>query len=877
VRDAAEPSDISIPETNPAFERGVSAIRADDVAAALTGVLFASAAGGVGVIDREMRYVIVNDALAEMNGRPAAAHVGLSIHDVIPYAAPTLEPVLQRVLETGMPIIDLPIAAEHPPGVRREFLASYYPVRDGDGQVVGVATIVLEHLAGEESERRALAAAAREADRARVLQRITTSLNEATTSAQVASAVVEDALPAIGADAGSLLFVVHDADGRPVEIEAVRISGFDERVTSRYPRFAVVAGRPVSDLVLTGRAVFAESPEAWSAAWPAAPEDLAALGFNGFAAVPVKVGDRVIAALSFTFRQRRKFDDGLRVFLATLAEQCALALERVRLHEAEVRAAARQAAILDTIQDGFVVFDRELRYTYVNARAETLLDRKASELIGRRLGDVFPQAVDGPVERAMQRLLATGETQQVEAFSALANSWIEARLYPAPDGLSLVFRDVTARRRRQDAIAFLADASRQLAASLDYQQTIRAVASAAVPALGDWCVVTLIESPEAGEWPPRLERVAVVHNDPRKLALAEALTARYPIDWSAESGMPVVLKTGVPTFAPVITDQMLTLLAQDAEHLALLRALEFSAVIIVPLIARGVTLGALTLCMTESGRRYDADDLALAQDLAQRQALAVDNARLFMQAERARAEAEAANHAKSEFLAVMSHELRTPLNAIGGYAQLLDMGIHGPVTDEQRSTLERIRKSQVHLTGIINEVLNFARLESGTVAYDIRPIRIGEMVAEVVPLVEPQRVAKRLELVVRLPEGKSPRDAYVLADPDKLQQVLLNLLSNAVKFTPPEGRVGIELEDAPDEQGMAVLRVVDTGIGIPDAKLESIFEPFVQVDRSLSNPGEGTGLGLAISRELARGMGGDLSATSTLGAGSTFTLRLPRA
>ena len=877
MRDSAEPSGISDPDefTAPSLTNGMGTVRDEDVAAAFTGVLFASAGAGIAVIDRELRYVCVNDALAEMNGRPAAAHIGLSIYDVIPYAAPTLEPVLRRVLDTGEPIIDVPIGAEHPPGVRREFLASYHPVRDGDGRIVGVATVALEHLAGEETKRHALAVAAREADRARVLQRVITSLNEATTSAQVASAVVDDALPAIGADAGALLFVIYDAKGRPLEVESARMTGFEERLSQRYPRFPLVRGRPVSEIVLTGQSVFAESPEVWAAAWPGASEDLAALGFHAFAAVPVKVGERVIAALVFNFRNPRLFDEGLRVFLATLTEQCALALERVRLHEAELRAAARHAAILETIQDGFVVVDRELRYTYVNARAERLLHKPASELLGRRVADVFPHTAGSLAERAMHQVLATGEAQHVEAFSLVATTWIEARLYPAPEGISIVFQDVSARRRRQDATAFLADASRQLAASLDYQQTIRAVTSAAVPALGDWCVVSLIESPEAREWPPRLERVAVAHNDPTKLAIAEALTSRYPIDWSAETGMPAVLKTGVPAFAPVITDQMLTLLAKDAEHLALMRAIEFSAVIIVPLIARGVTLGALTLCMTESGRRYDADDLALAQDLAQRQALAVDNARLFQQAERARAEAEAANRAKSEFLAVMSHELRTPLNAIGGYAQLLGMGIHGPVTDEQRSTLERIRKSQVHLTGIINEVLNFARLESGTLAYDIRSIGVGEMIGEVVPLVEPQRAAKQLELVVRLPESRTA-SAQVLADRDKLQQVLLNLLSNAVKFTPAGGRVTVELLRDPDERGMAVLRVTDTGIGIPESKLESIFEPFVQVDRSLSNPGEGTGLGLAISRELARGMGGDLSATSTPGEGSTFTLRLPR-
>ena len=477
----------------------------------------------------------------------------------------------------------------------------------------------------------------------------------------------------------------------------------------------------------------------------------------------------------------------------------------------------------------------------------------------------------------MHRVIETGVPEQVETYSRVIDAWVEARLYPSPEGLSIVYQDVAARRRRQQGATFLAEASRQLTASLDYQQTIRAVAEAAVPTLGDWCVVSLIEDPDSNEWPPRLERVAVVHHDPEMLALAQTLVDRYPIDWSAASGMSSVLRSGQPVFVPHITDTMLSTLARDADHLALMRTLKFSALIIVPLVARGVTLGALTLCMAASGRSYDADDLVLAQDLAQRQALAVDNARSFLQAQRARAEAEAANRAKTEFLAVMSYELRTPLDAIGGYVRILDLELHGPVTDEQRTALERIRRSQVHLAEIIGDVLNFARLESGTVSYDPRPLRLSEFVSDIVPRVAPQRAAKRLGLQVRMPPASAAHDVCVLADGEKLQQVLVNLLSNAVKFTPSGGQVTVDVLAEPDEGGMRVVRVSDTGIGIPKSKLESIFEPFVQVNRALNRPAEGTGLGLAISRVLARGMGGDLTATSAVGVGTTFTLRLPRA
>jgi signal transduction histidine kinase len=237
---------------------------------------------------------------------------------------------------------------------------------------------------------------------------------------------------------------------------------------------------------------------------------------------------------------------------------------------------------------------------------------------------------------------------------------------------------------------------------------------------------------------------------------------------------------------------------------------------------------------------------------------------------RARAEAERANATKAEFLAAMSHELRTPLNAIGGYAELLEMGIRGPVTEQQREDLSRIQRSQRHLLGLVNEVLNYAKLESGSVRYAADDVAVGEALAEAAALLAPQARAKGLTLDV----GECPPDLAVRADPEKLRQVLVNLLGNAVKFTDPGGHV-----TAAGERGDAgvAIRVRDTGVGIPADKLGAIFEPFVQVRADLTRTAEGTGLGLAISRDLARGMGGDLTVESTPGAGSTFTLILAAA
>jgi signal transduction histidine kinase len=284
----------------------------------------------------------------------------------------------------------------------------------------------------------------------------------------------------------------------------------------------------------------------------------------------------------------------------------------------------------------------------------------------------------------------------------------------------------------------------------------------------------------------------------------------------------------------------------------------------------GNEVDRLTMTFGSMARKVATAQSQLEQRAIDAQEYAAELARANARLRDAITDAEEASRAKSDFLAVMSHELRTPLNAIGGYTELLAMGIYGEVRPEQHEALSRIERSQRHLLSLIDDVLSFARLEGGQTEFHLRDFPLQEALAGVDALVAPQAQARRLALDL----SACASLLLVRADPDKVRQIVLNLVANAIKFTPEAGRVHVRCEAAED---VVHVHVEDTGPGIPEDRVDAIFEPFVQGDRALNRPSEGVGLGLAISRDLAHGMGGTLTVRSTVGAGSTFTLALPRA
>ncbi|HEV2149740.1 MAG TPA: ATP-binding protein [Longimicrobiaceae bacterium] len=523
-------------------------------------------------------------------------------------------------------------------------------------------------------------------------------------------------------------------------------------------------------------------------------------------------------------------------------------------------------AIVELNADGIVVVDEAGRIRFANPAAARLFGRPEEALLEAELG--FP--------------VAAGEGTEVEILrpgGTLVHAELRATgvLWEGEEACLVTLRDITDRKRAEAAereriraeaaraeaeasarkIAFLADAGAILASSLDYRATLARVARLAVPFLADYCLVHV--QGDDGEVP----QVAAAHRDPAGDALLERLATASRVD-ARNPASPVarVLREGRPLLAAEVAPDEAERARLTPEAAEVFRALGPVSYMVVPLTARGRTFGTLTLAGSVSGRRYGPADLELAEELAHRAALAVENARLFEQA-------QSANQAKSDFLAVMSHELRTPLNAVLGYADLLEAEIPGPLNRAQREQLGRIKSSSGHLLQLIDEILTFTRMEAGQERIRAREVKLDPLLREAGSLIEPLASAKGVRLRVRGPgDGASLR-----TDPGKVRQILLNLLSNAVKFTE---RGEVELSAEMDGRG-AVLRVRDTGVGIAPEHRERIWEPFWQVEQGATRAAEGTGFGLAVARSLASLLGGELSVESVPGEGSTFTLRVPSA
>jgi PAS domain S-box-containing protein len=502
------------------------------------------------------------------------------------------------------------------------------------------------------------------------------------------------------------------------------------------------------------------------------------------------------------------------------------------------------------------------RLDHVLATGEPFLGREVPVMLARTLG--------GPLERRyvdysyLPVVEADGTRSGVIAHGSDVTEQVEAR-HEIERLLSESERARAEAEAARQRTALLQVLTAALSTASTVDEVARAVVTHATAVLG--ATGTVIARLTADGAQLELMRAGAMPDALFDEWRCFPVTAPVPLAEVARTGEPLFL--GSRADADARFPQLRPMLEAAGQH----------ANAVLPLIVEGRVLGVIGAAF-DAERTFDQDDRLVALAVAHQCAQALERARLYEAEHAARAEAEAAwaaaaaaSRAKGEFLAVMSHELRTPLNAIGGYAELMEMGIRGPVTDQQREDLGRIQRSQRHLLGLVNEVLDYAKLESGSVRYVLADVAVREALTDAAGLVAPQARAKGLALsVTECPTDADGWPLAVRADPEKLRQVLVNLLSNAVKFTDPGGHVTVTCAE---HDARVEIQVRDTGIGIPADKLEAIFEPFVQVRADLTRAAEGTGLGLAISRDLARGMGGDLTATGELGSGSTFTLTLP--
>ena len=421
--------------------------------------------------------------------------------------------------------------------------------------------------------------------------------------------------------------------------------------------------------------------------------------------------------------------------------------------------------------------------------------------------------------------------------------------------------DIDGQKQAEGMLGFLAEVSKVLASSLDYETTLAAVARLSVPHVADWCAVDILVSGGG------TRRLAVAHLDPSRVELGWELARRYPLAPGDPSAILRVLETGRTEVEPVVDQEALAASARDPEHLAMLRASACSSSISAALTARGRTLGVITFAMAESERRYGKADVPLVEDLARRAGMAVDNARLYREARKAREEAEAANRAKDRFLAVLSHELRTPLTPV--LAEVSAM-LDDPATpDSVRPILEMTRRNVELEARLIDDLLDLNRIVQGKLRLDRRVVDAHRLIRESLEICRSGVEAARLRVELSLVATRH----HVNADAARLQQVTWNLIKNAVKFTPEGGFIAIRTRDEGDR---LVVEVADTGVGIEGKALARIFDAFDQGDGSITQRFGGLGLGLAIGRSLAEAHGGRLTASSPgLNQGATFRLDLP--
>jgi PAS domain S-box-containing protein len=507
---------------------------------------------------------------------------------------------------------------------------------------------------------------------------------------------------------------------------------------------------------------------------------------------------------------------------------------------------------IDRLAEGYFEMDAQYRYQRVNPAGLRITGKTRDEMIGKHVLEVFPDITDATIHHTTTHVMETREAASVEMYYPPFKRWFVNSIYPITGGIAIITRDIHDQKVLELNLAFLAEASKILSSSLDTQQTLRTVAQLAVPRIADWCAIDVLTAPRT------VELLAVAHVDPEKVQWAKELRQRDPVDLDRPVGLANVLLTGEPEFYPEITDEMLVATARDERTLALARSLGFTSAMIVPLIVQDATIGAITFVTTDSGHHYTATDLNMAQELASRAALAIENSRLYAASQRAVA-------LRDDFIAAASHELRTPVTSLKVYTEVMLRKATKSSDEVALRSLQAMNNQIDRLSNLIVDLLDVAKIESGTLELRQEAFDLRQLVDEIVDVTQATLTKHRIAV-----DGDAT--LTVVGDRERVGQVLTNLLSNAVKYSPNANLVHVRLAGDKDN---VVLEVEDFGIGIQREHLPRLFDRFYRVNSPDEKTFPGLGMGLHIVQEIVRRHGGDLDVESTPGRGSCFRVKLP--
>jgi PAS domain S-box-containing protein len=601
---------------------------------------------------------------------------------------------------------------------------------------------------------------------------------------------------------------------------------------------------------------------------------------SGFTVI-IQGRERPFGVLGVHAATRREFSLDDVDFLQSAATVLAMAIERKGMEQELQHSRDQLRAILEGVADGITVQDLAGKMVFANdaaARfvgypsAQALIDAPLAEVLDRFefrdvQGHPFPPS-EFPGRKVIQGQEASDTTLRIIDKVTGEERWSIFRARPVLDEKGRprmainIFRDITQRKRAEESQRFLADATALLATSLDYETTLRRVAELAVPHVADRCAVHLVS--DDGQ----LRSLELAHVDQDNLGPARQIERRYALEVDKPWGVPKVIRTGKVELYSDVPDDSRSDGAPDTEFLTTMREMGIRSAMIVPMVARGRTLGAVTFVSAESGRHYGPDDLELAQHLGRRAALAVDNARLYR-------DAQEAIRMRNELFSSVSHDLKNPLTGIKGMAQLLRRQISrmdAPGKDRLIEGLSSIDATASRMTAQIDELLDLARLQMGQpLGINRRRMDLANLVREVA--MEQKRTTERHHITVET----TPSELIGNWDPVRLGRVIANLLANAIKYSPAGGEIRVTMSQE-DRGGSpwAVLSVQDHGIGIPEADLPRVFEGFHRAGNVAAQIA-GTGLGLTSARQIVELHGGTIEAASEEGIGSTFTVKLPLA